>query len=69
MNNKLQEFARNYLKDGLYECTDKQRNFFKLIYGMKDLDKDINDIVDIIPEDRLNQAMDLVERTLEKNNG
>lgn len=64
MNNQLQEFARNTLKEGLTKCTDGQQLIFKRMYSHKDLDKPINDVVDNIAEDKLDWAMQQIENTL-----
>lgn len=66
MNNQLQKYARDTLKDGLSKCTDAQRHLFKLLYGDKDTKIHINEVVDQIPEDRLDWAMRQVQRTLRK---
>jgi hypothetical protein len=73
MNNALQDFARNSIKEGLYQCLDRQVRIFKLMYARTnpdapaDLDMEIDDVVDLIPSEALDWAMQQVERTLEKN--
>lgn len=66
MHDKLQEYARNEIKQGLAQCTEKQQHFFKRMYSHKDLSKSINDVVDDMPESKLENAMDQVIRTLAK---
>lgn len=66
MNQKLQNFARNELKKDLAQCTKKQQHLFKQMYGFKNIDKDINYIVDNMQEEKLDWAMRQVERTLDK---
>jgi len=66
MNEQLQKFARNNLKEGLAKCTEGEQIKFKQMYGYPNLEKPINDVVDSMPEDKLNWAMDQVERTLKK---
>lgn len=39
---------------------------FKRMYSYKNLKADINDVVDALPEDKLNWAMQQVQRTLDK---
>ena len=71
MNNQIQEFARNTLKSGLSQLPEDHQMMFKRMYSHKDLDADINDIIDVIPEDKLDWAMQQVERSiikLEKEN-
>lgn len=66
MNNALQEYARNYLKTRLNACTDGEVLVFKRMYSHENLDKDINLVVDDMPEDKLDWAMEQVRRTVEK---
>ncbi|MCG7904425.1 MAG: hypothetical protein JAY60_18610 [Candidatus Thiodiazotropha weberae] len=67
MNQKLQDYARSELKKGLANCTDGQREKFKLMYSHKDLTLPIDEVVDRMPEDNLDWAMQQVDRTLQKN--
>ncbi len=67
MNKQLQEFARENLKRGLAQCTEGQQLIFKKMYSFKDLEKDINDVVDNMPEEKLDWAMQQVDSTLIKN--
>lgn len=67
MNKTLQEFARNMLKKGLAECSIEQQNVFKRMYSNGNLELPINDVVDKMPEIRLDWAMIQVETTIQKN--
>lgn len=66
MNDKLQEFARGELKAGLSMLPDSNHMIFKRMYSPNNLDADINDVVDIMPEDRLDWAMRQVENSIKK---
>lgn len=66
MNSTLQKFARTMLKTGLAECSISQQQMFKLMYA-DDLDLHINVVVDKMPEDKLDWAMQQVEATIQKN--
>lgn len=66
MNEQLQNFARQNLKDGLAQLPEKWQMMFKRMYSHKNLDADINDVIDNVPEDRLDWAMQQVEKSLEK---
>lgn len=66
---KLQDYAKSVLKDGLSQCTDAQQVMFKKMYAHNEMNKDINDIVDPLPEDKLDWAMQQVERTLRRRGG
>lgn len=69
MNQTLQNFAREELKAGLSLCTEAQQLLFKRMYSHKELGKSIDEVVDLIPEDKLDWAMQQVERTLANNMG
>jgi len=66
MNNQLQNFARDALKLGLARLPESHHKLFKLMYSHKKLDAAINDVVDEIPEDKLDWAMQQVQRTIDK---
>ena len=67
MNEALQTYARQQLIDGLNQCTDGQVKLFKRMYAFKHLDWSIEDIVAAMPEEKLDWAMQQVERTLKKH--
>ena len=76
MNKVLEGFARQQLKDGIVQCTDKQRAFFNKMYSDSDAKiytfeeagkLDINNVIDNMPAEKLDWAMRQVESTLEKN--
>ena len=66
MNIELQDFARKTLIDGLNQLEEKNRVFFKRMYSHKNPDASINEVVANMPEDKLDWAMQQVQRTLEK---
>lgn len=66
MNDTLKAFARKTLKAGLAECSKDQQHFFKRIYA-DDLDLPIDVVVDRMPENKLDWAMQQVENTIRKN--
>lgn len=68
MNDELQEFARDKLKEGLAKLPKDNQLIFKRMYSHKDLDRDINVVVDLMPEDTLDWAMQQVSRSLEIEN-
>lgn len=73
MNQQLQDFARQFLKDGLSKLNGRPHELFKLMYArdngkrsVKDaLAMQINDVVDAMPPDALDHAMKQVQRTLD----
>ena len=73
MNKELQEFARKKLKEGLVKCTEGELRLFKQMYSYPDISKlkssllaSIDDVVDFMPEDKLDWAMTQVKNTLKK---
>lgn len=74
MNDKLQQYARQCLKDGLANLYEDHRSMFKKMYGRNGgkrsiedaLAMSIEDVVDEMSEDRLSLAMEQVERTMKK---
>lgn len=68
MNKKVEDFIRQEIKTGLDMCTEKQQLLFKRMYSHKDITKPLDTIVDGMNEDKLETAMDQVERTVFMNN-
>ena len=66
MNETLKNFGREELKKGLSKLPESWQLRFKQMYSHKNLNADINDVVDNMPEDKLDWAMQQVERSLEK---
>ncbi len=74
MNHILQKFARQYLKDNLNKLPGDWQKKFKLMYarnnGKRSVEDslliDINEVVDKIPEDKLDWAMIQIENSLKK---
>lgn len=73
MNTDLQNFARQHIKDGLELMGPEQLRTFALMYGRKGGQRSVEDaiampladIVDEIPPEKLDWAMQQVTRTLE----
>jgi len=59
--------ARHELKKGLMLCTEKQQHFFKRLYAGGDLTLSIEAVITLMPEAKLECAMDQVQRTIDKN--
>ena len=64
MNKQLEDFARKTIKDGLDKLPEGCCDLFKKMYGK--IDMDIHDVVDKMSVEKLENAMDQVERTLIK---
>ena len=69
MNNMIREFAKDNLRNGLARCTEGQQLIFKKMYSPKDLSLPINELVNKMSDDKLDWAMQQVERTLKKSGG
>ena len=67
MNQYLQDYAGQFIKDGLAGLTDSNRLLFKRMYSHKDLDAAVDDVVDSMPADKLDWAMLQVDRTVKKD--
>ena len=65
MNDQLREFARQNIKNGLSKLEAGHHLMFKRMYSHTDLDKNINDVVDSIPDEKLDWAMCQVKRTVD----
>ena len=73
MNQQLQKFARQYIKDGLEKLSPEQLRVFALMYGRKNGARSVDDAVamplsDIVDEmrpEQLDNAMEQVRRTVE----
>lgn len=68
MNHILQQFARSWLVEHLAQCTQPQRDLFVRMYGhwmgpVVTIDK----VVNAMHVDKLDLAMEQVERTLNKS--
>ncbi len=63
----IKGFRLQTLKNLLAQTTEEQQMFFKRMYSHKDLTMPIEVVVDNMPEDRINWAIQQVERTVNKN--
>jgi hypothetical protein len=65
MNKNIQDFARNYIKDGLKKLPERCTVIFKKMYANGNMALDIEHVVDKMPEDKLDWAMQQVNRSIE----
>lgn len=74
MNKQLQDFARAELKTGLAELPEENHRTFKLMYARDNgkrsvvdaVAMQINDVVDLMPPEQLDWAMQQVQASLDK---
>jgi HAMP domain-containing protein len=64
---KLYEDARREMREALTRCTEAQQQMFKRMYAKGDLTMTINQCVDALSQDKINQALNQINRTLESN--
>lgn len=62
----LRATARQELKDGLAQCTEGQQHLFKQMYAKGNLELTTDEIVDSLDWEKIDWAMQQVQRTLEK---
>ena len=67
MNKQIEDFARKTLIKDLKNVSDGQFILFKRMYSFDDLTRNIEETVKNMPCDKLDWAMQQVERTLFKN--
>ena len=66
MNEQMQRYARNTIKEGLSRCTSAEQLIFRRMYSPNALELPINEIVDKIEPERLDWAMQQILNTLEE---
>ncbi len=66
MNKQLQDFARSEIKKGLAKLPESNHLLFKRMYSHENLDLPINDVVDKMEYERLDWALQQVERSVNK---
>lgn len=69
MNKQLQDFARQTIKDGLKKLPESNQRFFIRMYTGGtgyNLGVDIDMVVDEMPADKLDWAMQQVQRSADK---
>lgn len=66
MNSQIEQFARQSLKDGLAKLEEPNRVIFKRMYANRNLGLPINEVVDNMPQEKLDWAMQQVQRSLDQ---
>ncbi|MEJ2294088.1 MAG: hypothetical protein P8Y23_04910 [Candidatus Lokiarchaeota archaeon] len=65
MNKNIQDFARNYIKDGLKKLPERCTVLFKKMYANGCMTLDIETVVNKMPDSKLDWAMQQIERSIE----
>ena len=68
MNDQLQAFARTSLKEGLAKLPEDWQLLFKRMYSHKNVELPIDVVVDRMPEEKLDWAMQQVQKSIQKLN-
>jgi len=66
MNKTVVNFIREEIKKGLAQLEDKNRLLFNRMYSHDNLERPVNEVVDDMPEEKLNWALTQVENSLRK---
>jgi len=64
MNKELDTYAREYIRINVKKLKDEYILTFKRMYSPKDLEAPIDNVIDKMPQHRLDWAMQQVERSL-----
>jgi len=65
---KIKAYRKQVLIDLYNQCTEPQQMLFKRMYSHKNLELPIDTIIDNMPDDKIDWAIQQCERTVEKNN-
>ncbi len=68
MNITVEQFTRDEIKKGMKLLPESWSLMFKRMYSHKNLDADINDVIDLMPSDKLDRALSQVENSITKLN-
>ena len=66
MNKTVVNFIRTQIKEGLAQLEDENRLLFNRMYSHDNLERPVNEVVDDMPEEKLNWALTQVENSLKK---
>ena len=66
MNKQLQDYARKTLIEGLSQLPETAQHIFKKMYSHKNLTLPIEEVVENMSEERLDWAMQQLQRSLDK---
>ena len=64
MDPSIENFARKQIKKGLAYCTPEEWMLFRRMYSHKNLEADMDDVVNQLPTEVLDLALGQVNRTI-----
>lgn len=68
MNSTIDNFTREQIKEGLKSLPDNWQLMFKRMYSHKNLEADIDEVVNKMPSNKLDWALSQVENSINKLN-
>lgn len=66
MNNKVSNFTREEIKQGLKQLPESWQLMFKSMYSHENINLDIDAVVDNMPDEKIDWALTQVENSLSK---
>ncbi len=66
MNNKVSNFTREEIKQGLKQLPESWQLMFKRMYSHENINMDIDAVVDNMPDEKIDLALTQVENSLSK---
>lgn len=67
MNETIETFTRDTIRDKLSLCTESQQKKFRRIYGGKSQELSNEEVIVLLPVNKLDSSLSLIERTLRLN--
>jgi len=64
MNKSILNFAKQEIKKYLHQCSEPQQMIFKRMYSYNNLTLPIDEVVDNMPDEKLDWALTQVQNTL-----
>lgn len=66
MNNQLEDYTRQKIKEGLSKLSEGHQIIFKRMYSHKNLKLPIDEVVDNMPKEKLDWVLTQVQNSLNK---
>jgi len=66
VNDLIESYCRNFLKENIVKLTDPQIMLFKRMYSHKNLEGKIDEVIDNMPIEKLDWAMEQVQKSVNK---
>jgi hypothetical protein len=66
MNQTIEQFARQQIREGLKLCTERQQKVFLLMYSPKKPNVTVDEVAESMPTEKLDWALTQIETTQAK---